>query len=859
MTHSPWETAGRVAAGLFWSAAILTVLAGALYAGRAIIMTAPTGWLVDETVVTLASEAPGPVEISWPVVGRRETEAGRPAFGLRRLGDGGWSLLPPPGATVAMIAPRRQRLDALLLAKGMRLRIDADDLAVAEADAGRLVIEDRTAGRRLEMTGDGAGADRVTMTPPPPLATCRVDRLLAGWPAWMLELDDWRRRQRIVLSEPQLTLGGAVDCPVRWALPSLSSGALGLARANGGWALVPLGADAERMTVATPGRPAAPAFTGRPIRLPLDLALPDKPLLVAIDRLVLAVAAEGDRLRLTPQSGRQRLDWPPIADDPRVSVTDRAAPWIGSPGDDRPTDERLQRLGGLGVVGAALLATVAAAALLRNARTAVAASGLAALATMAGLVAAGLVAAGPTGAERAVPQPPVALWGCLAAAAWAWTVLVLAVGGWLRGAGGPFCLFATLAVAAGCLTQLQLAAGGVEETRLWLPAGQCQGVVATAIAIGVLALPALAAWRGWLSSRLGAVGPPWIWLWVIAGLCLLASAHAIWGRETGLWGQQPAELLLTGWLTLFSGAAAWFLNLARLGAVGTRWTRSLGVLSLWLGLPAFAIAGALWVVDDHSPLAVLALSSAVMLGLLTLRSVDLFRNADRRVSRWALLPPVTAVVLLLVAAVGIAYKSLESEPDGTEIASVSVAGNRFDVWENPELFPNSGEQLHRAQAVLRGLPTLPALERPAQLRCDVVPSFALLGKNCREQGIPAVENDFVLAFWLSHTGRAGAGLLLLTQWGILLALGMVARRIGRTPGVVGDFVCLAVSGFAAALACHWIIGWSNPTGLLPVMGQSTTFLSAGNSHALFFGAPTLFLGCLAAALAALDRSGNAVG
>jgi cell division protein FtsW (lipid II flippase) len=47
---------------------------------------------------------------------------------------------------------------------------------------------------------------------------------------------------------------------------------------------------------------------------------------------------------------------------------------------------------------------------------------------------------------------------------------------------------------------------------------------------------------------------------------------------------------------------------------------------------------------------------------------------------------------------------------------------------------------------------------------------------------------------------------------------------------------------------HWVISWGNVLGLLPIMGQPMTWLSAGNSHLLAIGAVTLVLAMLGGSL-----------
>jgi cell division protein FtsW (lipid II flippase) len=48
-------------------------------------------------------------------------------------------------------------------------------------------------------------------------------------------------------------------------------------------------------------------------------------------------------------------------------------------------------------------------------------------------------------------------------------------------------------------------------------------------------------------------------------------------------------------------------------------------------------------------------------------------------------------------------------------------------------------------------------------------------------------------------------------------------------------------GLAWVHLLHWIISWGNVLGLLPIMGQPMTWLSAGNSHLMAIGMITLIL------------------
>ena len=59
-------------------------------------------------------------------------------------------------------------------------------------------------------------------------------------------------------------------------------------------------------------------------------------------------------------------------------------------------------------------------------------------------------------------------------------------------------------------------------------------------------------------------------------------------------------------------------------------------------------------------------------------------------------------------------------------------------------------------------------------------------------------------------------------------------------------------GLAWLHAVHWAISWCNALGLLPIMGQPLTWLSAGTSHLIAIALPTVLLALMAARLTADD-------
>ncbi len=81
----------------------------------------------------------------------------------------------------------------------------------------------------------------------------------------------------------------------------------------------------------------------------------------------------------------------------------------------------------------------------------------------------------------------------------------------------------------------------------------------------------------------------------------------------------------------------------------------------------------------------------------------------------------------------------------------------------------------------------------------------------------------------------------------LFHVGWRMRDWGDRPQqAAGELLGLALYAFGWLFLAHWVIAWGNVLGLLPVMGQPMTFLSAGNSHLLAFAFPGVLLGLVGA-------------
>jgi hypothetical protein len=117
--------------------------------------------------------------------------------------------------------------------------------------------------------------------------------------------------------------------------------------------------------------------------------------------------------------------------------------------------------------------------------------------------------------------------------------------------------------------------------------------------------------------------------------------------------------------------------------------------------------------------------------------------------------------------------------------------------------------------------------------------------------MPEIQNDFISTWLIVCFGRDGATGIVLVQCTMLFLMALAGfLAIKWSPGQVYDRPAAAVVGFttigfAVMLGLQWMISWQNALGLLPVMGQPSTFLSHGPSHAVLFGTPAVLSALLA--------------
>jgi len=147
-------------------------------------------------------------------------------------------------------------------------------------------------------------------------------------------------------------------------------------------------------------------------------------------------------------------------------------------------------------------------------------------------------------------------------------------------------------------------------------------------------------------------------------------------------------------------------------------------------------------------------------------------------------------------------------------------------------------------------------EQPQQaetLRCT--PST--LKGPVRPHCVPVVQSDFAATYIATRHGNAAAALLIALQaCFIFLVIGLYLKlqaKRSRDPVETGADQALACIALGAGMLflMQWILAWSNAFGLLPVMGQPMTWLSAGTSHHLFMAIPASLVLLVATRLAGM--------
>lgn len=598
---------------------------------------------------------------------------------------------------------------------------------------------------------------------------------------WTARLAAWwnqRAPAPLTVARP-LSLGGSLHCGNRIGIADTRPDAASIARSSSGSLRI---TDLEH----------AP----RPLDAVTAIA-------IGAMRLQLGAGAAGDTLTLRPQRRTPYFSAPDVELPAKAAWHwKQRALWPESPGNTLQATFLL------------LLATAAMAGgcalYLRSARPITPRThgfALAAHATCAAaLLACGLLAV----ALQRLGQPVAAATSLLLAA--------LAISSWLSAPGARTLASgcAMLLLAAGLLVQLELGLGG-GDLRYFL-----KTTALLAMGLGALALWHLAP-RDWRA----AAGAPRSVERALIGLAALAlaalSAQVLWGDETGVFDLQPVELAKLALCAMIAHCLALRFNWHNGPQYSTtlaRWLALAAPVLLFLSLLALALVQ----VDDYSPLILLLLWAA---------GVAL---------AYACASGQRAVAALLVAAgVATAFGIWILHDAGPTALPSSFYADRFQVWLSPGQHPHTGQQLLRAaSAIAQG--GLAGADSSFGLRSAGLPIGAA-------SAIPAVQDDFAPAFFLNRHGLlAGLALWLLQAaflaallWQALRAHAQACAARAYQQAWAARFRCFALCGGASFVAGHLLLSWSTNLGILPVMGQPMSFLSAGGSHLLFFLLPLLGL------------------
>ena len=122
----------------------------------------------------------------------------------------------------------------------------------------------------------------------------------------------------------------------------------------------------------------------------------------------------------------------------------------------------------------------------------------------------------------------------------------------------------------------------------------------------------------------------------------------------------------------------------------------------------------------------------------------------------------------------------------------------------------------------------------------------MLSVDCQDRlRLPVVQTDFAPTFLMTRVGLAsGAALYAGQALFVICCLAGFIRLRRRGSANVTDrslraFLATVLAGAMSLFVLHWSISWCNVLGLLPVMGQPMTLLSAATSHHLFMTLPCL--------------------
>ncbi len=612
---------------------------------------------------------------------------------------------------------------------------------------------------------------------------------------------DWRNRWRngLValgwdrLAQRPLRLGGGVYCADRLGVTGVAVDTVAAAPIRAGFVLQPgeAGSAEGSPVITVAGTPAAESLWRRSI----PLAVGDR-LIIGRTRYQVVQTTPQLELAVLARVQRRLADTAPPVTGPAVAVQWRPIPWLW------PVDRSGMRglwslvLPPLAILAMGLIWPGLPRPWSKRLRRWKIASAL-------------TLASACLGAYLASPDLPVL---------WPYWLAWPALGFWLAAVRSPWSVrllaALTLLLGSGLMTLLQLGVGAGESG--WLRYGG-----------GNAALTGLFGWLVWAVWTLWQGRPPlnrlnlrllrWSLRLLGGAALLLLAGQLLFGDEQGWAGLQPFELTK---LALIATAAYALMRQARSGQGAAGSAVSNGLRYLWPVALLVVVGGfALLFLRDFSPLALLS-PWALAMGWVWLEVQP--HRPLRRSGQTVLL------TLIMALAVGLSW--LQNHPDAFPL---DFQADRIRVWAAPDRYPHAGYQLRRAQEAIRAGGWWGTVWTEAA--------------NGRVMNLPAVENDFTLAFFLNRYGSL-AGLVLAGIQAALIGLLLVIadRALDRSGNAgrlatPGGFAGFALYGGAALLGAHFLVSWGTNLGFLPVMGQPMPLLSAAGSHLTLFVLPVIAL------------------
>ncbi len=418
-----------------------------------------------------------------------------------------------------------------------------------------------------------------------------------------------------------------------------------------------------------------------------------------------------------------------------------------------------------------------------------------------------------------------------------WASVVQFLSGRLHGIAARIWMLGMLLAGIGLLTLTQLAVGSDNTRWLHFPSETAFWLMQLSLWVALLALAPLENILDALMRllhpeqhrlQIGKLSLPSIpYLLLIAGVVGLLIAQSLGGKEEGVFGIQPVELAKFA-LIIAMARLLWFLrNIRTIYSEYYQRNRYAIPLTLFIRTFAVVLLGAFLLafgVNDNSPVFIVGFLSLAFVWLALIDPLEP-NSRSQRIRQGG----IVALIALIIGTGAMLYIN---PPDYN---SHFPQAERFRSWSSPLLYPEAASQL------------LNSLQRVGEGGWFGTGWF---GKNGVVMSLPAVQDDFIAAFMVNRFGGFMGTLLVIVQfiwlWS-LFRLSSWLRKIEAARHVEAAFQLLGyvVYGLAWVHLLHWLISWSNILGWLPIMGQPMTWLSAGNSHLLAIGMPTLLLGLLA--------------